>query len=136
MVFIRKYRISILAVFLLIILSFFKPPSIEPSTSLLPLDKIVHFLMYFGVAGVMWFDYLRGNENKMKKGYGVALLFPIVLGGAIELVQEYATSYRGGEWGDFLANSLGAVCALFLARYVLMPFLSKYKRLFFRKKQQ
>ena len=121
----RKYGFSILAVLLLLVLSFFKPPSIDPPPSLLPLDKIVHFLMYFGVAGALWFDYLRGNGNKMKRGYGVAFGFPLVLGGVIELVQEYATSYRGGEWGDFLANSLGVVAALFLARYVLMPLLSR-----------
>ncbi len=125
MAFTKKYMFSILAIFLLLILSFFRPPSVEKASSFLPLDKIAHFLMYFGVAGALWFDYLRGNDNKMTKGYGVAFVFPIALGGVIELLQESVTSYRGGEWLDFLANTLGALAALFFARYVLVPLISQ-----------
>ena len=36
-----------------------------------------------------------------------AWLVPILMSGLLELLQEYATSTRNGEWFDFAANSLG-----------------------------
>lgn len=83
--------------------------------------------MYCGVASALWFDYLRTHTNQMQKGYLIAFLFPILLGGVFELLQEYLTTYRGGEWLDFLANTLGVMGALLVARYVLRPLLNKYE---------
>jgi putative flippase GtrA len=31
------------------------------------------------------------------------------MSGAIELLQEYCTTYRGGDWFDLLANSVGVL---------------------------
>ena len=124
--FLRNYLCSILAIGLLLYLSFFKPPTIESVSLFEHLDKVVHFLMYLGVGSALWFDYLRSHKNKMQNGYLVGLVFPILLGGVIELLQEYATTYRGGEWGDFLSNSLGVLGAFFFARFFLKPLLAKY----------
>ena len=118
--------LSTIALLLLIYLTFFKPPSLDEPLFFEHLDKLVHFLMYCGVASALWFDYLRTHNNKMNKGYIIAFVFPILLGGVFELFQEYLTTYRGGEWLDFLANTLGVFGALAVARYVLQPLLNKY----------
>jgi len=39
----------------------------------------------------------------------------------VELLQEYCTTYRGGDWLDFAANSVGAILASLVAYYVVRP---------------
>ena len=36
-----------------------------------------------------------------------AILVPILFSRGIELIQEYGTTYRGGDWLDWLYNSIG-----------------------------
>lgn len=117
---VRHYILS-LGIFLIICyLSFFKPPSIG-EVSIPHLDKIVHFTMYFGFSSVLWLDFLRKRDGEIIKmnSWVIGCLLPIVISGVIELLQEYCTSYRGGEWLDFLANSLGALSASSLFYFIL-----------------
>ncbi len=37
------------------------------------------------------------------------------------LLQEYCTTYRGGDWLDFAANTTGAILASLIAYYVVRP---------------
>jgi len=37
------------------------------------------------------------------------------------LLQEYCTTYRGGDWLDFAANTTGAILASLVAYYVVRP---------------
>lgn len=46
-----------------------------------------------------------------------AFLCPILFSGAVELMQEYCPTYRGGDWLDFAANSTGAILASLVAYY-------------------
>ena len=39
----------------------------------------------------------------------LAFLAPIAMGGILELMQAYLTTFRSGEWLDFVANTIG-VC--------------------------
>lgn len=41
----------------------------------------------------------------------MCILCPVLFSGAVELLQQYCTTYRGGDWLDFAANSTGAVLA-------------------------
>lgn len=116
-----KHYILSIGIFLIICyLSFFKPPSIG-EVSIPHLDKLVHFTMYFGFASVLWFDFLRRkkNDSRVNLGWFIGCLLPILVSGIIELLQEYCTTYRGGEWLDFLANSLGALSASCLFYFIL-----------------
>ena len=36
---------------------------------------------------------------------------PILMSGLLELLQEYCTTTRAGEWADLIANSLGTLLA-------------------------
>jgi len=68
-----------------------------------PLDKVVHFLMYFSLTFSItgWIT----SRTKLIVGVFVAIL----LGIAIELIQEYIPG-RGFEYWDIVANSTGALC--------------------------
>lgn len=98
-----------------------QPKDIFPYT-----DKIVHFLMYLGLSGVAMINYIyrtRGHIIILKLVL-YALILPILYGGAIELIQEYMTDNRTGEWLDLLADTLGALAALPIALYFRKKLLS------------
>ena len=50
-----------------------------------------------------------------------AFICPVLFSGIVELLQEYCTTYRGGDWLDFAANTTGAVLASLAACLVLKP---------------
>ena len=54
------------------------------------------------------------------------MVAPIVMSGLIELAQNYLTTYRSGEWADFIANSTGVLLAL-VVRQVLQHVLTRNK---------
>lgn len=123
----KQYILSAIILLVICYLSFFKPPSAGSLSTIPHLDKIVHFCMYFGFSSVLWFDYGRDRKIKFNaiKGWGLAFVFPVILSGMIELLQEYCTTYRGGEWLDFTANSCGALVASLLMYYIILPRLRK-----------
>lgn len=110
---IRHYILSLIVFLIICYLSFFKPPSIESIPTIPHLDKLVHFLMYAGFSSIIWLDYWRRNRaiSKWSSGWYIGCCLPILISGIIELLQEYCTEHRGGEWLDLLANSLGALVA-------------------------
>lgn len=46
-----------------------------------------------------------------------AWLCPVLFSGAVELLQAYCTTYRGGDWWDFAANTSGATLASLIGWY-------------------
>ncbi|MFR9166976.1 MAG: VanZ family protein [Dysgonomonas sp.] len=87
----------------------------------IPTDKIVHFLMYFGLSGATALFYIHDNDGHvdMKKIWIGAIIIPIMYGGAIEIIQDKFYPPRQGDWFDFLADTLGSLAAL--------PFIYYYK---------
>ena len=63
--------------------------------------------VWYVVAGV-----LRAHQKEILHcGMGEERLSVRVLfSGMVELLQEYCTTYRGGDWLDFAANTTGADC--------------------------
>lgn len=83
----------------------------------IPVDKVVHFLMYFGLSGATAINYIyikKGKIDMMKLLIG-AFMIPILYGGLIELLQYYFFPSRMGDWWDFLADVLGSLAALPIA---------------------
>lgn len=127
--YLKKYPISLTVIAIVIYLSFFKPPTMEIS-KIPNMDKLVHLCMYGGVSGMLWIEFLRNHrkyDEVMWHAWIGAVLCPILMGGAIELLQEYCTTYRGGDWFDFLANLSGVVLATLFAYFVLRPWMLRKK---------
>lgn len=80
----------------------------------IPTDKIVHFLMYFGLSIVASFNYIYDRKGKIiiLKLVAFAILVPIVYGGLIEILQAEYFIGRSGDWYDFLADVLGSLSTL------------------------
>lgn len=128
--YLKKYPISLTVIAIVIYLSFFKPPTTEIS-KIPNMDKLLHLCMYGGVSGILWIEFLHNHrkyDEVMWHAWIGAVFCPILMGGAVELLQEYCTSYRGGDWFDFLANSTGVVLATLFAYFVLRPWMLRNKK--------
>lgn len=126
--YIKKYPVSIAVILLVIYLSFFKPPSLPDTDWEIPhLDKVVHMGMYFVMSGMLWWEFFRSHKGGLhiRRGWIGAFLCPVLFSGCIEILQEYCTSYRGGDWLDFLANTVGALLATLFFVYIVHPRMQK-----------
>lgn len=129
--YLKRYPISLAVIAVVIYLSFFRPPSLEIG-QIPGMDKIAHICMYGGLSGMLWLEFLRNHkkyDEVLWHAWIGAVLCPILMSGAIELLQQYCTDYRGGDWLDFLANTAGVSLATLFANLVLRPWMIKKKNL-------
>jgi len=82
-----------------------RPPGPEALAEL-PLDKLVHALLFLGLARV----WRRALPTAPRLAIVVSAT---AFGGLLELVQG-ALGVRSAEWGDAAANALGAALGAFL----------------------
>ncbi|WP_291528719.1 VanZ family protein [Bacteroides sp. UBA939] len=125
--YIKKYPVSLLIILTVIYLSFFKPPSTDLN-DIPNIDKIAHLCMYLGLSGMLWLEFLRAhrrNDSPLWHAWVGAFVCPVLFSGIVELLQQYCTSYRGGDWWDFTANTAGALIASLTSYYVLRPWMRK-----------
>ena len=121
--YIKKYPVSLAIILAVIYLSFFKPPSTDLN-EIPNLDKVVHICMYFGMSGMLWLEFLRAHKRDrapLWHAWAGAFACPILFSGIVELLQEYCTTYRGGDWMDFAANTTGVVLASFVGYLIWKP---------------
>lgn len=120
--YLKRYPFSLLIIAAVIYLSFFRPPSVEV-VKIPGLDKIAHICMYAGMSGMLWLEFFRNHRQSrvLWHAWVGAVLCPILFSGLVELLQEYCTTYRGGDWLDLLANSFGVFLATLVAWYLLRP---------------
>ena len=128
--FLKKYPVSLLVIAAVVYLSFFRPPSTDLD-GIPNIDKVVHVCMYFGMSGMLWLEFMgahrKGNLPLWHAWVG-AFLCPVLFSGVVELLQEYCTTYRGGDWMDFAANCTGVILASVLGYYICRPVIWKYKK--------
>ncbi len=83
-----------------------------PQTPFDEFDKLVHLAIYalLSFLSVLGFSKQPNSfllSNKLQFFFSIS--FSIIIGGLIEVLQEYVFINRYGDWFDFIANSLGAV---------------------------
>lgn len=128
--YIKKYPLSLVIIGAVVYLSFFKPPSTELSD--IPyIDKVAHICMYFGMSAMLWLEFLRAHRRRFSPLWHVwmgAFFCPVLFSGCVELLQEYCTTYRGGEWLDFVANTTGVVLASLIGCFIIRPQMARKRR--------
>ena len=88
----------------------------------LPVDKIVHFLMFFPfpVLAYLAFDRYKGKRLSSMLWTVVAFLGGCAFAAATELIQS-RLSYRSGDPADFRADFLAlAACSVFILIIILV----------------
>ena len=118
MSYIKKYPLSLIIIGVILFLSFFNPPE-TPLNQVTNIDKVLHFLMYFGFCSVLWFEYFKSHVHaEPKRLIPWAIIAPILFSGLIEIGQQTLTPTRGADWWDFLFNSLGCLAAALFSQTV------------------
>jgi len=109
----KNYWKSILFTLLILYLSFAKPASFKDINVINLTDKTAHYLIYVAYGVILIFDFLRKNKNSYSTFAFIlyCILFPIMLGGVIEIVQETFFKPRAAEWIDWLADIFGIFTA-------------------------
>lgn len=123
------YLLSTVASFAIIVISLIPIPEVKPLHEVPLADKWVHFVMYGGLALCLWFDwYMKNGTDRLQPiSLLIAFVYPIVLGGLMELGQAYLTTCRSGDMIDFYANTIGAFLGLVLGTTVVR-YISKRTR--------
>ncbi len=105
MTFFRKYPFGMtLALSVLILCLTLSQPSSQ-STGFIN-DKVAHFLAF--AALVFPYGFAR------PQGYIPAVIWAIIMGGAIELIQPHVG--RQGDWNDFYADLFGILVGIVTAK--------------------
>lgn len=115
----KNYPLSILCTLGIAVLSLAPIGAPEMAQDVPLFDKWAHFVMYGCLTIIVWWEMLHSKEETVH-GSRLAvqgLICPVFLGGLMELCQANLTTYRSGEWLDFLANSIGVLlgCGIMLA---------------------
>lgn len=116
----KKYPFSCVLIAAIWYLSLlFKAPE-TPLDDVLLIDKWVHIVMYGGTFTVLWIEYIHLHQQPdYPKLLIWAFIAPIVMSGIIELLQEYCTETRNGDWLDLLANAIGVTLAAVIGLVLL-----------------
>lgn len=116
---VRKYFYLWLAEFWTVLIAFLCLTSFKklPSIGVKSADKYVHFTFYF-VFTILWFLYFNNkplNSNKSSIALVTKVFFVAVLYGiGIEIAQSLFTTTRKGDVLDVIANTSGALGAVFI----------------------
>ncbi len=126
--YIRQYPLSLLIIGIVIYLSFFHPPQLDDVPLFPHFDKVAHFCMYGGMSGMLWLEFLlthRRGKYPYRHGFVGGTICPILFSGMIEILQGAMTTYRSGDWFDFLANTLGVLTATAIAWFLIRSWIQK-----------
>jgi hypothetical protein len=73
-----------------------------------PLDKVVHFVLFFAAAWPWWRSFRALGLVRPGLARVATVSFATAYAGLLELAQGALTTTRTAEWGDLLAGALGA----------------------------
>jgi len=119
---IKKNIFTFIASVAIIIASTVPIPEDPPLAGVPMIDKWVHFVMYGGLAGTMWLDlfFIRKERELTSVFWAAVLIYPVFLGGLMEVVQESFTTCRNGDMIDFWADCIGVVLGNILALLIFL----------------
>jgi VanZ family protein len=118
--FLKKFWMTIFLNFFILFLCFMNPPEVPEGLQINNFDKVVHFLMFFALSGVVFFEnsgYFRRSVSCFRIFFG-SFLYPTFFSGFIELIQEFLSSTRTGDWIDFLFDGMGIFSAILICIYI------------------
>ena len=112
-----KYqKLTILWAFFIFIMCSINMGGVSKAPMFFPgFDKLVHCGFFF-VLVVLWSNGIIRQQNikfLTYKSAAVILVWCLVYGGLIEILQLTVFTWRSGEWGDLFADMVGAGMAAF-----------------------
>ncbi|GET20551.1 VanZ family protein [Prolixibacter denitrificans] len=117
----QKY-IKIIGWFIVILYLTLTPAGDIPKLSLLSIpyfDKVVHFTMYFVMSMLLAGYFHQFKKYSNQKILLINALLLIFIGGLLEILQYELPINRDCSWGDFAANTTGAITGTLIYLYWL-----------------
>ena len=117
---IASYWKSIIIIVVIIYLSFAPPSTFKevPTFEIPNLDKIIHFCVYSVLSFFLNFDFSKSTSSKKQLFIWICFVFPIILGGLIEIAQQQFFAPRTAEWIDFISNSVGVFTGWRISKFL------------------
>ncbi len=116
----KKHYFSLALVSIISILSLTQMQEIEMAKDVPLMDKWTHMVMYGTLSLAFWVEHLQKHTAPTPIRLFIGgFIFPILMGGAMEWMQANLTTYRSGDWLDFVANSIGVVIACIIGMVLL-----------------
>ena len=115
------YWKSIIVIACILYLSFAPPSTFNGVPTFENEDKLVHLLMYLGLTGILIFDFNRDTTQKTTNHFAfvlICLIFPIFLGGAVEILQPMYFAPRSAEWFDWFTDIAGVFIGWFVMKMI------------------
>ena len=111
-----SYWESILVTIGILYMSFAPPSKFESIPKFSHADKIMHIAMYFALTIVLIYDFWKKNKGQFRSGKFVCIciLFPVLLGGIVEILQGLFFKPRSADWFDWFADGVGVLLAYLL----------------------
>jgi len=107
-----KHLLSICIVYSLIVTVLFLYPfkGLAKVNFILPIDKLIHVLIYFSLS-FLWISYYDrfAKYKKTRKSIIIIILLCFFYGIVIELIQEILIPFRGSDLFDVFANMIGTI---------------------------
>lgn len=103
------------------------PAGVDNFPKIPHLDKLIHAIMFGGLAGAWAFDYTR-SRHAVKPSFRrmlICALASAILGGIIEILQEWMGLGRGCDPYDFAADTIGCIIALLSAPQAIKYVITK-----------
>ena len=104
-----RITLSLIYLTFIALLSLLPPKDFPPLPQLPGADKIVHIIMYFGLAAVICWSM---HAEIKRRWFYLVMLFAISWGLLMELFQLLMHLGRSFEYYDIAANSLGAIAGV------------------------
>lgn len=141
----RRYPFTLFLTAVIAILSLMPVPEM-PLSDVQFIDKWTHLLMYFGLTSACWLDECRRHGLQLFRAQapyfaprqlrthqlsqpfliGFTLVYPILLGGLMELLQAYCTHHmRSGDWVDWVADAVGSLIGYLFCRWLVHLFFKR-----------
>jgi VanZ family protein len=111
---VKKNILSILVALVILYLSLASSDTFMkvPLIGIPNIDKVIHFLMYFGLMSVIIIE--NRKTIKSNKQLFLVALIPLFYGILMELLQLTLTSTRSGSLFDIAFNSAGIIVSILL----------------------
>lgn len=112
--FLRRWWPSLLTLLVILYATLFPDPVWPDNGPQIPyIDKLIHAVMFGGLAGAFAFDYARKKPRRRPglRTMAICCLVSFVIGGVLEVLQTAMHLGRSAEWLDLLADFTGVAVA-------------------------
>lgn len=128
----RRWVATALVVLAILYLTLVPRPLPDNNIDIPGLDKVVHAIMFFGLAFVATIDFFRKRKGvyrhtNLRRLVEITVITTI-FGGVIEIAQYMMNMGRGGDILDFLADGVGACAGAWLGQQFINSWLKHYSQ--------